>query len=308
MKHVRHTMEPLKLSSYLHQSSAGSFTALKIVHDETWKILPHSHDFWELLVIQRGTGVHVFRDREYPIRPGSIFAIAPGEVHSINGYDHLTQLNFMFHDEAIEFFRKEFEAMPNFQRLFSLSFVEKDDGYNYLSEEFLPPLERQVQRIAEEYELHPAGYKISGCLALWEALLLILRNSRPYQKSQSGEICNLSEVIKYMTRNYRKKITLQTLASIANRSVSNFYYNFRLQIGQSPISYLIDLRLEQAKALLDTTKMQVTTISRATGFDDSNHFSALFKRKVGCSPREYRKKNHGFIYTFKDDAIQFVRQ
>lgn len=70
---------------------------------------------------------------------------------------------------------------------------------------------------------------------------------------------------------------------------SAFRKNFKVITGQSPHQYLLNLRIERARELLETTLLNVEQISEQTGFDCIQYFSTLFKKKVGTSPNAYRK-------------------
>ncbi|MEG0497511.1 MAG: helix-turn-helix domain-containing protein, partial [Carnobacterium sp.] len=61
--------------------------------------------------------------------------------------------------------------------------------------------------------------------------------------------------------------------------------------GDSPINYLIKIRLEQAKLLLDTeTDMTIKEISKLIGYNDALYFSKLFKKHYGQPPSAFAKR------------------
>ena len=63
-----------------------------------------------------------------------------------------------------------------------------------------------------------------------------------------------------------------------------------LPIMYTPLAYLQTLRLEQAKQLLETTRMSLDSITYKIGYEDSNSFRRLFLQRVGLLPAAYRKK------------------
>jgi transcriptional regulator GlxA family with amidase domain len=67
---------------------------------------------------------------------------------------------------------------------------------------------------------------------------------------------------------------------------------FTRELKETPINYLVNLRLEKAAKMLRETGKSINQVSYAVGFHDSNYFSKMFRRKYACSPREYRKNNH----------------
>lgn len=66
---------------------------------------------------------------------------------------------------------------------------------------------------------------------------------------------------------------------------------FKQSTGYSPIDYLIRIRLEKAASLLTETDASLRTISAGVGYKDVYYFSRLFKKKLGVSPAEYRRRN-----------------
>lgn len=65
---------------------------------------------------------------------------------------------------------------------------------------------------------------------------------------------------------------------------------FKEQTGDSPINYLINVRLEKAKEMLEDGRGNIRSISAMVGYEDVYHFSKLFKKHYGVSPMNYRKK------------------
>ncbi|WP_269432460.1 helix-turn-helix domain-containing protein [Gordoniibacillus kamchatkensis] len=65
--------------------------------------------------------------------------------------------------------------------------------------------------------------------------------------------------------------------------------SFRSRTGMSPSRYMQGLKLDSAKAALETTRLSVKEIAAALHFYDEFHFSKLFKQRYGISPREYRR-------------------
>ncbi|MDK2829384.1 MAG: hypothetical protein PWP67_2204 [Clostridium butyricum] len=78
-----------------------------------------------------------------------------------------------------------------------------------------------------------------------------------------------------------------------NMYLSSVYISkvFKEKTGESPINYLINLRLEKAKDLLLSTESPVKVIAQAVGYTDAYYFSKLFKKYYGYSPCKFRAIN-----------------
>ncbi len=88
------------------------------------------------------------------------------------------------------------------------------------------------------------------------------------------------------------ELSVAALASDANVSDVYFRREFRECIGMSPIEYITKVRLENAKALLDTGVYPVSEVATRCGFDSISYFSQRFKKAFGMSPSEYMKKQN----------------
>ena len=72
-------------------------------------------------------------------------------------------------------------------------------------------------------------------------------------------------------------------------STSWFSRCFRTIVGESPMRYILLLRIRNAQVLLETTDGTVSEIARIVGYENSMYFSRLFRKEKGVSPLKYRK-------------------
>ena len=98
----------------------------------------------------------------------------------------------------------------------------------------------------------------------------------------------LGRVLDHMREHLDQPITLGDLAALGGLSQSHFAHAFRDATGQPPHRYLIGLRMEKARALLESSKLSVLDISLRCGFESSTHFATMFHKVVGMSPRAWR--------------------
>lgn len=86
-------------------------------------------------------------------------------------------------------------------------------------------------------------------------------------------------------------LTLGDIAAKAGLSENHFGRIFREQFGIAPFAYLVRLRIEEARRLLNNTDHRIQEIAREVGFNDPFHFSRIFRRQLGFSPRQCRGRS-----------------
>ena len=132
---------------------------------------------------------------------------------------------------------------------------------------------------------------------LIQIILLIIREiSEPaqVQKGCTFETYNrnyaVKRIINYLNENFEEKISLDQIAH--NMYLSPVYISkiFKEETGDSPINYLIKIRLEKARdILMSGDGGSIKNIANSVGYDDVYHFSKLFKKYYGISPLYYKK-------------------
>jgi AraC family transcriptional regulator len=101
----------------------------------------------------------------------------------------------------------------------------------------------------------------------------------------------LQRVLDYIAANSHLDIQLDDLADVADMSRFHFARLFRLGMGVTPHRYLMDQRLQQAKALLRLDTRSVSEVAVETGFANAGHFARVFRRYVGVSPTEWKRQS-----------------
>ena len=101
----------------------------------------------------------------------------------------------------------------------------------------------------------------------------------------------LEDAKAFIDENYRHDdMSLNMVAAQVNISPSYFSTIFSSEMEQTFVEYLTHVRLEKAKELLMCSNMRTAEIGYEVGYKDSHYFSYIFKKVVGCSPKEYRNR------------------
>lgn len=111
-------------------------------------------------------------------------------------------------------------------------------------------------------------------------------------KNIQNQIHKAREII---SERFREELNPMDIASLVGMSYSNFRKQFRYYTGLSPVQYIIQLRIREAKSLLYQTNKSVKMIGSEIGFKSSYYFVRLFKGKVGITPGAFRQKARGLV-------------
>lgn len=103
----------------------------------------------------------------------------------------------------------------------------------------------------------------------------------------------------YMQQKLQSNISLDELAMYMHIAKSTVVLVFKKESNLSPIDYYINMKISTACKYLRLTHQPIYLIAQSVGYSDQYYFSRIFKKKTGCSPREYRKKqNNANLFSF----------
>ena len=114
--------------------------------------------------------------------------------------------------------------------------------------------------------------------------------AKEYDFSKSFTAQHYKRVLDYIAANYGNNILLEDMAAQAGLSPSHFSRLFKQTIGKSPYQFLMAYRIEQAKKMLDNPNTLMIDVAMNCGFSDQAHFSRVFKKIEGLTPKKYRQK------------------
>ena len=99
----------------------------------------------------------------------------------------------------------------------------------------------------------------------------------------------LARALDYIDSNLREDMSLAGLAEAVAMSTSHFAHAFKQTTGLSPHRFVLERRIERAKSLLRETDLAITEIAHRIGCASHSHFSVLFHRATGLTPRDFRR-------------------
>ncbi|MEJ2643576.1 MAG: helix-turn-helix domain-containing protein [Gammaproteobacteria bacterium] len=97
----------------------------------------------------------------------------------------------------------------------------------------------------------------------------------------------------WVAEHYDEAAPVASMIRISQLSERTFHRRFKQATGLSPMEYVHTLRLEEAKQMLETTADPMDAVAENVGYEDAAFFGRLFRRKVGITPMQYRRRFGG---------------
>lgn len=154
-----------------------------------------------------------------------------------------------------------------------------------LESDFSPKIKSLFDKMVEK-DITKAPFLQYSLACLLEEILLTIA----IERVKNSGYRTFKNSIKYIHANYTEKIKIPYLAQLEGLSNSRYITLFSKEMGKTPSEYILDLRLNRASDLLLTTNMEISAVGASSGYNDQYFFSKIFKKHIGMSPQEYRKK------------------
>jgi len=143
------------------------------------------------------------------------------------------------------------------------------------------------------------AFGLDRLVLLMSILKALVRNfedqetiSTSYQKVQSNELemARLDTIYSYSLYNYKKDISLEEIASVANMSKTSFCRYFKLMTNKTYSEFLTEVRISHVCRALIENKFSTEVICFDSGFNNISNFYRHFKKVTGLTPFEYKSK------------------
>ena len=259
-------------------------------------IVPHSHDFVEMVLVMAGEGVHRSREGEVVIGRGTLLVIRPGAWHTYEDCHDLYLYNCCF---GYELLGREFAWFGEDARLNYLFQVGPLSHGRYgilttlLKAAAVAHCEARLLTLCA-LETQPT---VADRITTLASLLLFFGEVAQAITPSTGVPANthpaVIETVRLLAQETAENWTMQRLAARVGLSEAYLSRLFREQMGIPPMAYLHQQRMEQAANLLLHTTRSIGHVAQDIGFAEQNYFARCFKRYYGLSASQYRSQFAG---------------
>ena len=289
-----------------HGTKSFPFAAYKTVPSTKGMLVKHHwHDEIEIICFSGGDFRLEINMEQFFIRSEALYFINPGELHSIiteTSDSHWEDavvfspaiLSFDSHDEAQIHLVK---PIQNEKLLFPRCIAPAHPAFPALRNAFWDIM-RAFGQMGEDSAADSSlvTNDLTSQLYIKSSLLYILATLSthklftPVEKNFNKRVETVKTALTYMKENYREKIYISDLAGRVNLNEQYFCRLFKRAIGCSPIEYLNEYRVRQARQLLEKTDLQVMEVCLECGYNNLGNFLREFRKYTGTTPLQYRKQ------------------
>jgi len=253
----------------------------------------HDHDFYELAIVEAGTGVHVGAEEAVLLTPGAVVFVSPGVGHEYRDCPDMHVLNWFFRAELLDV---ELLWARRDPLLGSLLDPDHTAGGASRGAPLVTALDAQgIQRLHETLDPIRTGEAATRPAQIARLLLALEIIARaiahdPGHREPSRPPMAVAHAVQLLRADLAHPWTLEELS---HRTFVNRFHLARVfsrTLGVPPMHYLNRLRAERAAAMLATTDLAVAAIGGLVGWPDPAYFSRRFRAAFGTSPSAYRRE------------------
>ena len=251
----------------------------------------HWHDDIEFIRVVSGRINYLVNDNVIELNEGDIIFVNSQQIH---GHRHINYEECVFDGILVptnvlvypkQLAEKYVNPFFYDSKFSSFVFRKGDRGHDELTNTFNTMMSRLEKKVdAYEFDMVAGAYK------LMSAIIKRLNCKGVERIGVSPWTDTLHRMIGFIQSNYKNTISLEEIAAAGNVSRSQCCKIFKGIMNKSPNDYLTEYRINKSIDLILGTDMKMTEIAYECGFNGSSYFAEIFKKMMGESPREYRKK------------------
>lgn len=260
----------------------------------------HRHEYIEVVYVISGTATHTIQGKSYEVKRGDLCFVDVGAIHMFTenkkGSDPLVVYDLMFIPEFFDRSLTDRCEMGALGDSYMFRALLREPGVSdhsfHVSENLYAKFSELFNKMYDEYCNRNSGYMEIIRAYLLQVVVTALRmNDIPdRRKGAVHKEWIVESVMAYIQNHYDTAITVQELADNVHVSPDYLGRVFKEVAGETISTRIQKTRIHNACRLLTSTQRTVADIATACGFGDAKFFYSVFKKYMGMSPGDYRKK------------------
>jgi len=262
------------------------------------KAMPFSANYDNLFIYALKHGSNIETDGKiYTMQRGDVLIIKPG-----------TMYRFLPSEEKNSYILIDFDYTSRHKNVRFLNLCDREDSFNKekiiedIAINNVAPLnfnvyikgaqlfEDKLIEVVNEIVNHSSYSSIKSDALMMAVLADVVRALKLDSSDYAGNEKIIEEIIKYVDEHSCENLTNSTIGKMFALHPNYVNALVKERTGYTLHNYLLTRRLSRAIELLDTTAMPVYEVSEKCGFSESKNFIRYFKKAIGITPHQYRKR------------------
>jgi ABC-type Fe3+-hydroxamate transport system substrate-binding protein len=225
-----------------------------------------------LLVFKEATGEIVIEGQSYSLHRQKVFLVSPGTGFKLA----------VNPERSTDYYQLRFRALQAADHHFVPVAL---DCPNELFIAFFGFLIDKIQEMKRKQPGKDSWDLMKANILFQEMICALFKDALQEHSPDLNQTLTLT--LEYIEQHYPEGITRDKLADLAGMSADYYSRAFKKKVGKSPMEYLTEIRINQAKQSLVLSRDSFRTIAHSVGFSDEFYFSRKFKAATGRSPSAY---------------------
>lgn len=264
---------------FVNQSSLLDFSYT----DPERNMFEHTHEFSELVIVDKGCAVHIFNGELYFIQEGDVFFIKKGDRHCYCELGTLKLMNLYINTRYKTSYITDVNLLldrfsVNYNHIYNINSKAKNSCLDLI---------RKTSEINKEKDLDI--FRLGIETTLINIVNIIIKNNSETTYNTSRKIRDL---LIYLQKNYKEDINWNELSNKFNLTIKTITRRIKEITGMPPVVYLNRLRTLAAREYIKHTDISITDIAGMCGFNSSDYFTKCYKKNFGKSPLDERKNDN----------------
>jgi AraC-like DNA-binding protein len=268
--------------------------------NKKWNYTNVISPYFRIYYIDDGEGYIATKQEKIKLQPGYFYIVPSFTLCHLFCKVYLSQYFLHFFEESAEGIslfennRKVIKVaacdtdITNFKRLLEINpgrgINRSDNPTDYEKQVYYKSYQELNKTVSDAVYFETQGI-------ILQFISRFLDSGRFKSKTPDPIPSKILEAMRHIQVNLKENITVNYLAERANLHQDYFSRLFMKYAGQRPLSYLHEKRIERAQYLIATTDLSYVAIAEKVGFENSSHFSKIFKKVTSLTPGEYKRQS-----------------
>ena len=277
MKNTEYKIEKYQHPSFPIYSSIQSGREILVYN--------HYHSSVEIMKVLEGRVKLQIGAFYYECKKGDVIFILPSMLHGVTSLtEDATIQGIVFETSLVNIPALQFDFSEMFHRNQRIQYIinEQDDIYGELCS--------NLDSLIEVYGKFSANARIQIVSYLLQCLGLLIQKFSLEVSIHDKNYKKLLPILQYIDKHYTEKIQISELSKLIHVCDDRMIRLFKEVTGETPVEYILNLRVEHAMKLLMEDKLSIAEIAEQSGFGSATYMTRVFKQKLGTTPGKCKHK------------------